>query len=356
MHANYSAVLRKLFTFHQDGLAPSWQTRHPTNSSVFFSVDEGNPGGVLSLYLDRSSSKVVQLSRSDAINGTVNLDIVNNLVVVADYSGHSVQTFNTNNYGLLSEVIQSFTYSLDQIGPNKARQDSSHPHQALIDRSSSLIIVPDLGADLLRLYRISNGSSVVELAPVSVSPGSGPRHGQILNINRNEEQPLKNLYCYYLVNELKNTVAVYSFTDVEDGTVSMTKIQEVGTLDPTRVMSSSLSTPTAGELVISKDKRFLYVSNRNDYSFSSPESISDSIALYQIDSETGMLEFITLLPAGGITPRHFSFDPTGNYLATVFQESNSIVIHKVAPLSGLFMEPEHARMPIEGGPVCVLWL
>ena|SRR5437762_14187768 len=50
--------LSALSVTHAAAPSPSWQMLDPANSSVLYSVNEGNPGGVFSFHLDRKSGSL----------------------------------------------------------------------------------------------------------------------------------------------------------------------------------------------------------------------------------------------------------------------------------------------------------
>lgn len=67
---------------------------------------------------------------------------------------------------------------MDGPGPVPDRQDVPHLHHTIVDPSGEFIVVPDLGADLLRVYKLSADSiEWTELPPQKAPAGSGPRHG-----------------------------------------------------------------------------------------------------------------------------------------------------------------------------------
>lgn len=102
-------------------------------------------------------------------------------------------------------MVQSFIFTLDKPGPNAARQEAPHPHQALTDPTGKFIAVPDLGADFIRLFKIDPSTSLLtELTSVVAPPGSGPRHGDFLT---NEHGTF-----YFLLTELFNEVISYKVT------------------------------------------------------------------------------------------------------------------------------------------------
>ncbi|KAK6353980.1 hypothetical protein TWF730_008400 [Orbilia blumenaviensis] len=351
-------TISNVSTYHQANFQPSWQSIHPTRK-IIYSTNEGNPGGLVSLQLDRASGKLKKLGQSEGINGTVSIAFHEKLALVAAYTGHSVQSFEINDAGDISQARDTFTYSLGNPGPNKERQDSSHPHQVIVDPTGHYAIAPDLGADLLRLYNI-NGTNLSELQTIPVTSGSGPRHAAFLVLDKPDEPNERNRAIVYVVNELRNTLTVFQTRQLENGTFVFNQVQELNTLLPSSTEKLvSVPSPTAGEIVISKDKRFLYVSNRNDYSFKDKKfGCSDSIALYKIDPKTGLVTFVKLLQAGGITPRHFSFDESGKFVAIALQETDTVVIYKVDTATGEFLDAENHNLSfhVSDRPVCVNWL
>ncbi|KAF3916219.1 6-phosphogluconolactonase [Arthrobotrys entomopaga] len=359
----YNEKLSMVSTYHEDGFQASWQIVHPTRSTTIYSVDEGNPGGIVSFNLDLETETLSKIARADGINGTVSMVIHETLLIAAAYSGHTVQTFKTDQDGGLSN-LESFTYSLrNGPGPNKERQEASHPHQVVLDSQSGVgdyAVVPDLGADLLRIYRI-DGTTIKETQEIAVDPGQGPRHGVFVSTLSFSAFGTRRFY--YLANELQNTVTAYEVKPGIDKTnaVQFKKMKEYSTLphlSPAQQAAMS-PVPAAAEVAVSSDNRFLYVSNRFDRSFPNRKfGPSDSIALFEINADSGRLTFVKLLEAGGLNPRHFSIHSSGHFAAVALQDSNSTVVFRVDPKSGEFIATDtyNVSVNVPGKPVCVTWM
>ena len=119
-------------------------------------------------------------------------------------------TFGTFSVANPKELGLTFneTYTLAAPGPNAERQEAPHEHHAVLDPTQKYILVPDLGADLIRVFKTQSGSTAVTaLEPVKAVPGSGPRHGGFA------VQGDKTFF--YTLNELSNTITGY--TVVYDG-------------------------------------------------------------------------------------------------------------------------------------------
>lgn len=90
---------------------------------------------------------------------------------------YRVSSWSTSANGSLT-LLQSFLFTLNQTGPNPARQEAPHPHEVILDPTGSYVAVPDLGADLVRIFHIDNTTSL--LTPQT--PGMS-RHTSISPVN-----------------------------------------------------------------------------------------------------------------------------------------------------------------------------
>lgn len=92
-------------------------------------------------------------------------------------------------------------------GPVKDRQEKPHPHQAVVDPSGRFLVVPDLGADLVRYYSFEHGvDKLTEHAPLGVQAGSGPRH---LVFWSADGQCNNSTVFMYVLSEFTNAVTGY---------------------------------------------------------------------------------------------------------------------------------------------------
>lgn len=99
--------------------------------------------------------------------------------------------------------MQTFVYKLTAPGTNPSRQDAPHEHEVILDPTGSFIVVPDLGADLLRIFSINKTTSMLmESSTFAVPPGSGPRHGTFLKTDNGTTY-------LFIISELANTIASY---------------------------------------------------------------------------------------------------------------------------------------------------
>ena len=121
-----------------------------------------------------------------------------------------------------SQPLQSWTYKLTQPGPNPTRQDAPHPHQATLDPTGRFVLVPDLGADVIRLFRVDGKSGILEpLADYSVPAGSGPRHVAFYESGPRAGGGV----VMYLVSELANSLTAFDVTYPDPGRIEFTARQ-----------------------------------------------------------------------------------------------------------------------------------
>lgn len=155
-------------------------------------------------------------------------------------SGSSVSVVGFDPEGNLT-LVQNETYTLAAPGPNADRQEAPHPHEAILDPTASYVLVPDLGADEVRIYQADETTlGLTPIAPLTVRPGSGPRHGTWL------VTPEKTYF--YLISELANAITGYETIYNEDKTLSFNEIFYI----PTHGENITLPEGTgAAEIVVS---------------------------------------------------------------------------------------------------------
>ncbi len=242
-------------------------------------------------------------------------------VAIANYGDGSLSTVSLGEDGMPGDVA---TRVLHQgSGPNKGRQEKAHAHGVYFDKANAHLICPDLGIDQVSVYSFDAATSKFgdALQPLTTAPGAGPRH---LAFSADEKNA-------YIVNEL-------------DGTVISTAYDKGGF----KVIGTQSSLPPgfadynkAAEVEVHPNGRFVYVSNRGH----------DSIAVYQRDEITGVLALLQHAPCGGKTPRHFVIDPTGKWLLCAHQDSHTISVLALDPVSGR-LGPAGSTVP-SPSPICL---
>lgn len=82
--------------------------------------------------------------------------------------------------------------------------------------------------------------------------------------------------------------------------------------------------------------------------------MSDALATFAIDQETGHLNFTQLYPAGGRFPRQFSINKAGDQVAVGLQSDGRVVVISRDVKTGL-LKDFIANIDIAGEVVCVIY-
>ncbi|KAH6724950.1 3-carboxymuconate cyclase-like protein-like protein [Leptodontidium sp. MPI-SDFR-AT-0119] len=333
--------------------SPSWLTKDELNG-IIYSTDEGffGPNGSVSAYSASDSGDLTLLGRTITVGGPVSSVVYNGGkgLALAHYGGSSVTSWSIRANGTL-DPLQALTFKLTAPGTNPARQDAPHPHQVVVDPTDSFIVVPDLGADLVRVFTIDKTNNLLtEVTPFATPAGSGPRHGAFLTAD------CGNTY-FFLIAELSNTITSYKVTYGE-ASLGFEEVFVSGTYGPTATPVGA----AAAEAIISPDGKFLLTSSRNATLFeidnfdstNSTKIPSDTLQSWAIDDATGNLSFVQLAPAGGRFPRQFSLNKAGTLAAVGLQSDSRVVIVQRDVGTGKFGDFV-ASIDVGGEITSVIW-
>lgn len=344
------------------GPNPAWLTLD-TPRGALYCLNEGltTPNGSLSTFTINRDGSLNHVQKSSTISGPVSGVIYGDPagdrnIALAHYVGSSLTTYNLLTGGRFEED-ESFTFSLSEPGTVPDRQDSPHPHEAILDPTGQYILVPDLGADLVRVYSIDPETQALsEQESLSAPAGSGPRHVVFYNPYGVADED--STTYMYLATELSSAIISYSVSYLADaGGLNFTEVQEVPALG--QLSHSRINAPAG--ITLSPDNRFLMLSNRNSSIFTLPNPDSsnstavpsDSITTFSL-SESGELAFVQAWPTYGAFPRHFSLNAAGTLLAVGNQNSGNVVVLKRDVATGLIGDVV-AEAEIEGQVTAVVF-
>ncbi|KAK4097743.1 putative isomerase YbhE [Parathielavia hyrcaniae] len=255
-------------------------------------------------------------------------------VATAEYSPSTITTF-TMPLSSTSKVLQQEKFTMAVRGPNP-RQDVPHPHEIHPDPTGQFLLVPDLGADLVRIFKIDAASGKLTACPAAkADPGDGPRH-----IKFWQSTSIPGLQKAYTLNELANSVSAWDVTYPNDsnstspasvsGCLTLTKTQTLSTYAPNTNPSTNPTSGTkAAELHIADN--FLYASNRADQTFGPQQ---DSIATYAINGATGALVWLGADNSYSYYPRTFQVNRAGTLVAVGGQTSSNVAVVARDPATG----------------------
>ena len=161
---------------------------------------------------------------------------------------------------------------------------------------------------------------------VTLKPGAGPRHFTFHPDGK----------FAYVINELDSTVTAFQYNPTK-GTLK--EIQTVSTLP-----EDYTGINYCADIHIHPSGKYLYGSNRGH----------NSIAIFTINNETGILTTIGHEPTQGDFPRNFALDPSGKFLLVANQRSNNIISFRINDETG-DLSPTGYNIEIPK-PVCIKFL
>ncbi|RZA03956.1 MAG: lactonase family protein [Sphingobacteriaceae bacterium] len=291
----------------EDVSNPSYLTASPDNKFVYAVTEDSPTGAVTAFKFDAGYGKLEKINSQPTGAGPAHIAIDKDQknVFVSNYGSGSLAVVPINKDGSLGAPTQTIQSEGKSI--NAARQATPHVHSATFSPDEKFLFVADLGTDKINIYRYraSKVPALTAETPVSVKPGSGPRHMDFSADGK----------FLYVVNELTATVTAYSV----DG-AKLTEIQTVPITDENFKGKFS-----AADIHISPNGKFLYASNRGEV---------DEIVTYEISPVTGQLRFIERYRTMGKTPRNFIIDPTGKFLIVANQGSNTVNVLSIDQKSG----------------------
>ncbi|WP_456268602.1 lactonase family protein [Kushneria sp. AK178] len=295
---------------------------------------EGQPQGRVSAYrIDPASGELAFLNtRPTQGTWTCHCSVHSSgrYLLASNYGTGSFSVFPLGDNGEIGEMSDLIESPPNGLGPDGVRQEGAHAHMMLTGPHEHHVFGIDLGADRLLAFELDMASGKLSPGPVpyaNVASGSGCRHMVF-----HPQKPFA-----YVLNELSSTVDVFDFYP-ERG--SFIQVQSRSTLPEDSEFGRPVFNPdnpgevptgsnTTAELRIHPQGRFLYATNRG----------MNSIAMFEIDADSGHLSNIGWVASGGEIPRGMNLDPSGRFLYVGNQNSDTINVFRVQPQSGQLEGP-----------------
>ncbi|HEY5809312.1 MAG TPA: lactonase family protein [Povalibacter sp.] len=296
---------------------PSFLVIHADRKHLYI-CNSQTPGG-MSAFAIQSGSGALSFLNHRVASGRgpshVSIDRSGRYVFNANYGGGYVEVYARNGDGSLGERTAFVQHTGSSVHPE--RQTRAYAHWVGASPDNRFALAADLGTDRIVVYRFDDHTGTLQPNDppfISAAAGAGPRHIAWHPDGKH----------FYLVEELANAVALYSW-DAAKGTGAIQ--QTISTL-PDGFSGAS----TAAEIAVHPNGRFLYASNRGD----------DSIALFALD-DTGHMTPRGHTSSQGKVPRYFAFDPTSRWLVVTNQNSDNVVVFSVNANTG---ELKQAGSPV----------
>jgi len=268
--------------------------------------------------------KTGQVPSGGAGPAYVSVDSTGHAAFVANYFGASIVSYRVQPDGTLSQPVERLDFKDRQKfgapGSNSTRQDNSHPHCVTISPDDRFLLVCDLGTDHIAVFYIHPETGLLSDPHLFTNerPACGPRH-VVFHPNG------RWVYC---INEIESSIDRCLWTATRFSNTPQGLLVNSTFTIKTIAADFPAEKNTAAELSISPDGSFLYASNRGE----------DSLVVFSI-AKSGDLTLLQRISCGGKTPRHFTLDPTAQWLICGNQDSANITVFRRDAATGKLSGP-----------------
>ena len=269
----------------------SWLVYSP-DRTILYTTNELSSGTVTALKVNGSNQPKI-LNKQPTKGGSpahASVHPSGRYLMVANYDSGSVAILPIKPDGSLSPLT-------DLVVHKGGTGGDPHAHQILTDPSGKWVVSVDLGTDSIYVYTLNlSTGKLTQHDQVVLTKGDGPRH---LVFHPNGTHG-------FIATENSSQVIAFTW---DSGAGKLTPGQIVATTEPGAVTPNH-----PGEIALSKDARFLYVSNRGD----------NSIATFAVSADGSTVQLLSTTPCGGDWPRHFALDPTEHWFVVANQNSGTV--------------------------------
>ncbi|MDD6416994.1 MAG: lactonase family protein [Lactobacillus porci] len=258
---------------------------------IFTIKNENGQGGIAAYRRGKLVSQLIHDGSSPAYVG-INQD--KRLLYTANYHTGMLSVISYDEQGQLT-LLDQVKHEDRALGP-KPEQDTAHPHY-FDETPGGHLVSCDLGQDRVDFYAFKDGK-LSHLASYQNEDGFGTRH---LVFDPSGQY-------FYVAGELSSQVNVVKFDEAS------WMFQNVATYST--IPADWDKHNGAAAIRMSKDGRFIYVSNRGN----------DSIAVFEIKADH-TLKLIQRVSTFGEFPRDFNWDEEEAYVVAANQNTNNATLY-----------------------------
>ena len=279
----------------------SYLARSKNGKYLYSIADEGV--AVFAIHPDGDLEYINKVDIDGMRGCYLSVDVTGKYLFVAGYHDGKVTVVHTHRDGRLGSVMDGIFHK----GTGSVAERSFRPHVSCVVPTpyENFVCAVDNGIDQVKVYGIDKKRDKLNLQDIiRCRRESGPREMKFSN----------NGKFAYLIYELSNDIDVFSYYEGNKGPV-FEKIQNISILDT----ELDPMHDAAEALAISPDGNYLFASTAGD----------NSVTMFKIDQETGMLSSQFSLPISGEYPKSMRLFPDGKHIAIVNHESDSITTFTV---------------------------
>ncbi|MBP5275939.1 MAG: lactonase family protein [Lachnospiraceae bacterium] len=248
-----------------------------------------------------------------SINGMrgcyLSTDYTDRFLFVAGYHDGKITVLRVGEDGAVGEITdEKYVQGMGEVS------DRSYvPHVSCVkmSRDNKFLFASDTGMDHVNVYSLDYNTG--KLKPVDIirsDVNSGPRH-MIFSVD--------NKYLYVL-NEIQNSIDVFTYALLDSGYPEFEKIQTVKTVED---YHASMSVSRA--LKFSEDREYIVTSSAGD----------NSVEIFKRNDADGTLNRVLCLPISGTYPKDAALFPDMKHLVSLNHESSTLTFFDVDLYNGL---------------------
>ncbi|MDD2958390.1 MAG: lactonase family protein [Lachnospiraceae bacterium] len=271
----------------------SYLTKSYNGKYLYSIADEGVE--VLKIEADGDLTPINKVGIDGMRGCYLSTDATGKFLFVGGYHDGKVTVVHTHRNGRLGSVMDGVFHQ----GMGSVAERNFRPHVSCVIPSpdGKYLCAVDNGIDQVKIYRVNPQSGKLTLHDIlRCELESGPR---LLCFSKNGK-------FAYVNCELTNQIRVYSY----DGSGKYPKfelLQEVKSLMDEKEVSSACCA-----MKISPSGKYLYCSSAGE----------NTVGIFEINDETGLLEKICILPISGGYPKDIDVLPDEKTMVVLCHESN----------------------------------
>lgn len=251
-------------------------------------------------------------------------DVDGKYLYVAGYHDGKVTVVHTRRDGSLGRIMDSVYHK--GLGSVAERNFRPHVNCVRPTPDNKYLCAVDNGIDQVKLYRINKRQHKLELVDILRCPReSGPR---IIRFSADGR-------FAYILFELSNEIKVYSY-DGSGHTPEFELLQSISTL--TKEKDEDAFHNAASGLALAPDGRHLFCTTAGE----------NTVSMYEIDTETGLLDKKFTLPISGDYPKDLVIFPDNKHIAVANHASNTVTTFTVDYDKNIIVmndKPHHIETP-----------
>ena len=251
-------------------------------------------------------------------------DVDGKYLYVAGYHDGKVTVVHTRRDGSLGRIMDGVYHK--GLGSVAERNFRPHVNCVRPTPDNKYLCAVDNGIDQVKLYRINKRQHKLELVDILRCPReSGPR---IIRFSADGR-------FAYILFELSNEIKVYSY-DGSGHTPEFELLQSISTL--TKEKDEDAFHNAASGLALAPDGRHLFCTTAGE----------NTVSMYEIDTETGILDKKFTLPISGDYPKDLVIFPDNKHIAVANHASNTVTTFTVDYDKNIIVmndKPHHIETP-----------